>query len=723
MQNTAESIELSGQIERITFSSEDNGFTVARVAIPGQKDPVVVVGNIAQPTPGQCLKMKGEWINDKKYGKQFKLIFCKTELPAKAAGIEKFLGSGMIKGIGPVMAKRIVSAFGDETLEVIDKHIERLFDIAGIGDKRVEVIKKGWDENRGIEEVMTFLMGKGISSGPAFRIYKQYGNRSIDVMTENPYRLAWDIDGVGFLTADRLAEKMGFSKEAPERAEAGILYALNEMASLGHVYAPRDELVKNTCELLKVDNHGLILGAITRVAIARDNELPKIVIEDFEDGSQAVYQGAFHVAEKRSAYLLKSILKAPRRIRSNIDVEKALAWAQEKANITLSEGQKEAVRLAIDNKVAIITGGPGTGKSTILAVILKIYGALHANMLLAAPTGRAAKRMNETTGLEAKTIHRLLESKRGGFGRNDKNPLECDLLVIDEASMIDNMLLYNLLKAIPPQAGVLFIGDINQLPSVGPGAVLRDMINSSTIPVAELKEIFRQAAESQIVTTAHRINQGLAPVKGETQKDFFFFFQEEPQQIVDQIVDLIKNRLPQCGYDPIQDIQVLCPMHKGIVGGSNLNEVLQQTLNPNGQELTKGGRKFRVGDKVMQIRNNYDKEVYNGDWGILTKVDPETQDVTVMIEDREVVYDFKELDELVTAYAISVHKSQGSEYPCVIIPVHTQHYMLLQRNLLYTGITRGKKLVITIGTNKAMNIAVKNNKTQKRYTRLEERLR
>lgn len=715
--------EILGQIENITFHDEDSGFTIARLRVKGKDKPVTVKGVLPIPVPGQELKIQGEWKNDPRYGEQLEIRFCKTQLPSKAAGIEKFLGSGMIKGIGGVMAARIVKKFGENALAIIDKSPERLLEIDGIGDKRVEMIKKGWADNRGIEEVMTFLIGHGVTPNFAYKIYRAYGSESIKMVTENPYRLAWDIDGVGFKTADALAAKMGFSRESPERADAGLLYTINEKAGKeGHVYVPRDILINEACKLLSLDNPSLFRGALNRLEL--DGTL---IIEELPGNGSgapelAVYTRPFHIAERRSAGFLRDLLCTNRTIRTGIDVDKAIAWAQEKAGLSLSDRQKAAVKLAVENKACIITGGPGTGKSTILSVILNIYDALRARVLLASPTGRAAKRMTETTGREAKTIHRLLESKRGGFARNEKNPLSCDVLVIDEASMIDTMLLYNLLKAVPVTAGVIFIGDINQLPSVGPGAVLRDMIVSGVIPVAELREIFRQAAQSKIITNAHRINAGIKPDRGGVGDDFVFLIREEPQDIVNTIMEVVTKRLPNHGYDPIRDVQVLCPMHKGDVGGINLNEKLQAALNPNGKELKKGHRIFRVGDKVMQIRNNYDKEVHNGDWGIITAIDSETREVQVEMEDRVVPYDFTELDDLVMAFAVSIHKSQGSEYPVVVMPVHYQHYILLQRNLLYTGVTRGRKLVVIVGSDKAMNRAVKNEDAHKRFTRFAERL-
>ena len=727
MQQTTTSADLQGQIERITFTSEETGYTVAKVKVYGRQDMVTVIGNMINPTPGEIIKMKGEWGNHTQYGEQFKFSFCQTTVPASVHGIEKYLGSGLIKGIGPVMAKRIVKMFKEETLNIIEKETEKLTKVAGIGTKRIGMIKKAWEEQKEIREVMIFLQSHGVSSGYAAKIYKQYGNGSIKVVQENPYRLATDIYGIGFITADKIAENLGFAKDSDLRAAAGILYVLHELTDDGHVYYPYELLIGKCKEILEIDRE-IIVKAMGAIAVDK-----QIMIEDlnsdieFKENNKAVYLSGYHTAEKNLATRLKTLINAPQSIRK-IDAEKAIGWIQEQLSINLAEKQIEAISCASKNKVMIITGGPGTGKTTIINAVLKIFSAIKANIMLAAPTGRAAKRMSETTGHEAKTIHRLLEynMRKGGFQKNEENPLDCQLLIVDEASMIDTLLMHHLLKAIPPTATFIMVGDINQLPSVGAGNVLKDIIDSGIAPVVQLNEIFRQAKESSIITNAHIINEGRIPnLKSSPDKldDFYFIEQEDPQKNLEMIINLVKERIPKrFGFDSINDIQVLSPMHRGTVGSANLNLELQKALNPGDAGVMRGGRLFRINDKVMQIKNNYDKEVYNGDIGRITDIDAESQELKVSIDDREVVYDYSDLDELVHAYAVSIHKSQGSEYPAVVIPILTQHYVLLQRNLLYTGVTRGKKLVIIVGSKKAVAIAVKNNKTEKRYTLLMRRL-
>jgi len=727
MQQTTTLADLQGQIERITFTSEETGYTVAKVKVYGRQDMVTVIGNMINPTPGEIIKMKGEWGNHPQYGEQFKFSFCQTTVPASVHGIEKYLGSGLIKGIGPVMAKRIVKMFKEETLNIIEKETEKLTKVAGIGTKRIGMIKKAWEEQKEIREVMIFLQSHGVSSGYAAKIYKQYGNGSIKVVQENPYRLATDIYGIGFITADKIAENLGFAKDSDLRAAAGILYVLHELTDDGHVYYPYELLIGKCKEILEIDRE-IIVKAMGAIAVDK-----QIMIEDlnsdieFKENNKAVYLSGYYTAEKNLATRLKTLINAPQSIRK-IDAEKALGWIQEQLSINLAEKQIEAIGCASKNKVMIITGGPGTGKTTIINAVLKIFSAIKANIMLAAPTGRAAKRMSETTGHEAKTIHRLLEynMRKGGFQKNEENPLDCQLLIVDEASMIDTLLMHHLLKAIPPTATFIMVGDINQLPSVGAGNVLKDIIDSGIAPVVQLNEIFRQAKESSIIINAHIINEGRIPNLKSSQdklEDFYFIEQEDPQKNLEMIINLVKERIPKrFGFDSINDIQVLSPMHRGTVGSANLNLELQKALNPGDAGVMRGGRLFRINDKVMQIRNNYDKEVYNGDIGRITAIDPESQELKVSIDDREVVYDYSDLDELVHAYAVSIHKSQGSEYPAVVIPILTQHYVLLQRNLLYTGVTRGKKLVVIVGSKKAVAIAVKNNKTEKRYTLLMRRL-
>ncbi len=720
--------DLRGQIERVTYTNEENSYTVVKVKVYGHKDLVTVIGNIVNPTPGEIISMKGEWGNHPKYGEQFKVVFCECTTPATVYGIEKYLGSGLVKGIGPVMAKRIVKRFKEETLNVIEKDIEQLADIEGIGKKRIAMIKKAWEEQKEIRAIMIFLQSHGVSSGYSAKIYKQYGNESIKIVKENPYRLAIDIFGIGFLTADKIAQKLGFAKDSELRAAAGILHVLHEMADEGHVYYPYEPLIEKCKEILDIDRE-IIVKAIGTVAVDK-----QIVIEDlnqnpgdFKENHKAVYLTGYHIAEKNLAVRLKTLIHTPQAIRK-IDSEKAVQWVQEKLSITLAEKQIEAVRCVTDNKVMIITGGPGTGKTTIINAIIRIFSIIKTKILLAAPTGRAAKRMMETTGHEAKTIHRLLEysMRKGGFQKNADSPLECDLLIIDETSMIDTLLMHHLLKAIPSNATFVLVGDVNQLPSVGAGNVLKDIIESNAVPVVELNEIFRQAKESSIIVNAHLINEGKVPnLKSSQDKldDFYFIEQEDPQKVMELIITLVKERIPKrFGFNAIDDIQVLTPMHRGIVGASNLNVELQKAMNPGDDGVNRFGRLYKVNDKVMQISNNYDKEVYNGDIGRVVSIDEEGQEVVVSIDDREIIYDYSELNELVHAYAVSIHKSQGSEYKAVVIPILTQHYILLQRNLLYTGVTRGKKLVVIVGTRKAMAIAVKNNKTQKRFTLLNERM-
>jgi exodeoxyribonuclease V alpha subunit len=649
-------------------------------------------------------------------------------VPASVYGIQKYLGSGLIKGIGPVMAKRIVKQFGKDTLDVIEADVEKLSQVEGIGTKRIEMIKKAWADQKEIREVMVFLQSHGVSSGYATKIFKQYGNESIKVVKENPYRLATDIFGIGFITADKIAEKLGFGKESELRAEAGILYVLHELSDEGHVFYPYEPLIAKCNEILQIDRE-VIVKALGTIALDK-----RIVIEDLnadlenlQENHKAVYLAKFHLSETSIARRFRVLINAPKSTRA-IDTEKAVEWVQEKLSIKLADKQVEAVECACQSKVMVLTGQPGTGKTTIINSILKIFQALGVKILLAAPTGRAAKRMSEATGYEAKTIHRLLEfsPKKVGFQKNEEEPLDCDLLIVDEFSMVDCILMHHLLKAIPPRATFIMVGDVNQLPSVGAGNVLNDVISSGAVPVVELNEIFRQAQQSSIIVNAHKINAGIVPSFKSTEgelDDFYFIQREEPEDVLKLILDLVKDRIPdKFGFDPIDDIQVLTPMHKGTVGAGNLNSQLQDMLNPSESDVTRGGRSFRVRDKVMQIRNNYDKEVFNGDIGRIVKIDREAQELTISFDGRDVDYDFADLDEVVLAYAVSVHKAQGSQYPVVVIPVHTQHYVLLQRNLIYTGITRGRKLVVLVGTKKALAIAVKNNKTQRRYTRLKTRL-
>jgi exodeoxyribonuclease V alpha subunit len=692
---------------------------------------VTVVGNLMAPLPGEILQMQGSWMRHPKYGEQFKVVGYKTKIPATVYGIRKYLGSGLIKGIGPVMAERIVEKFGEQTLNVIEEDIERLAEVQGIGQKRIGMLKQAWDAQKEIRNVMLFLQTHGVSAGYAIKIFKQYGQGAIQVVRRNPYRLAADIFGIGFLTADKIAEQLGFDKTSPMRVEAGILYVLNQLSEEGHIYYPYEPLINQGTDILQVDRN-VVVEALGNLALDRRIIIEDIneSIEDFQENNKAVYLSKFHFAETRIAVYVKRLLESPKSIRQ-IDTKKAVEWIKGELPIILADDQMAAVRCALDHKMMIITGGPGTGKTTIINAILKIFSKIKAETLLAAPTGRAAKRMSETTGHEAKTIHRLLEFsiQQGGFKRDEQRPLTCDVLFVDEASMIDTLLMYHLLKGIPYGATLIFVGDVNQLPSVGPGNVLCDLIASSSVPVVSLNEIFRQAKESRIIVNAHKINAGIIPsVESlhtiKKHEDFYFIQQEDPEKVLEIILEVTKDRIPKrFGFDPINDIQVLTPMHKGVIGAGNLNIALQNALNPDGGEgVSRGGRNFRVNDKIMQIRNNYEKEVFNGDIGRIHGIDFENQSVIIVFDKREIVYDFHEMDEFILAYAISVHKSQGSEYPAVVIPLLTQHYLLLQRNLIYTAVTRGRSLVVMVGTRKALAIGVRNDKMQKRFTLLKNRL-
>jgi len=719
--------ELSGQIERITYTNEENGYTIARVKVCGRQDLVTVVGYLMSPAPGETLNLKGEWVHHPKFGEQFKVMEYETTVPATVFGIERYLGSGLIKGLGPKMAGRIVKKFGEKTLDVIGNDIEKLTLVEGIGEKRITMIQQAWDEQKEIRNVMLFLQSYGVSSGYATKIFKQYGNRSVAVVKENPYRLAGDIFGIGFVIADGIAEKLGVPKTSPLRVEAGIIYVLDHLSDEGHVFYPYESLVKKSREILGVEKDVVVdaLGSLAmnkRIIIEDINER----IDEFKANNKGVYLARFHLCETSIAQRLKTLSTAPKSIR-NLTGENALRWVQGQLDITLAENQAKAIQCALENKIMVITGGPGTGKTTIINAVLKIFSKLGVRTLLAAPTGRAAKRMSETSGHEAKTIHRLLEYSftQGGFQKNEEKPLNCDLIILDEVSMIDTILMHHLLKAIPTFATVVLVGDVNQLPSVGAGNVLNDIIASGTIPVVELTEIFRQAQESRIVVNAHKINSGDVPTfeNHEPGNDFYFIEQEDPEKVLEIILELTKTRIPKrFGLDPVDDIQVLTPMHKGVVGTGNLNMALQENLNPSQEMITRGNRNFKVNDKVMQIRNNYDKEVFNGDIGRIADMRQDDYEITVTFDGRDVIYQFSDLDELVLAYAISVHKSQGSEYPAVVIPVLTQHYVLLQRNLIYTAVTRGRNLVVMVGTRKALAMGVNNDKTQKRFTYLKHRL-
>ena len=715
-------MEIQGQVERITFYNKENGYTIARLKIPGNRDLITIVGNLFSIIPGEILKLKGEWKNHPKYGEQFLIQSYESIVPASVKGVEKYLGSGLIKGIGPVMAKRLVNKFGNETLEIIENDIQKLKEVEGIGTKRITMIKKAWDEQKDIRNVMIFLQEYGVSPSYAVKIYKQYGQNSIEIVRENPYRLATDIFGIGFVTADRIAQKLGLPKDAPARIEAGILYTLNKFTENGHVYAPSTMLLSKCQDILGVEENE------AKKALINLSSHDAIIIDKTSDNNEAVYLTPFHVAETGIVLMLKELIKFPKPL-PLFRLEKTHQIVSRELGINLEESQQRALQAALEKKVLVITGGPGTGKTTLIKAIICMYQKMGYSILLTAPTGRAAKRMTEATGYEAKTLHRLLEysPKDGQFKKNSENPLNADVFIIDETSMIDTILMYHFLKAIPSNATLILVGDVDQLPSVGAGNLLRDIIESGVIPTVRLTKIFRQAQDSLIISNAHRINDGKFPMldfsPGKLQ-DFYFFPCDEPEKALKTILDLCYQRIPKTfGFHPLDHIQVLSPMHRGLVGAANLNLELQKILNPSSKfEINRGGNVFRIGDKVMQIRNNYDKDIYNGDIGQITKIDHEIQEITINFEGREINYEFSELDEIVLSYAISIHKSQGSEYPAILIPILTQHYMMLQRNLLYTAITRGKKLVVLVGSKKAIAIAVRNNQPLKRYTLLKSRL-
>jgi len=715
---------IHGLLERISYHNEENDFVVAKLREKDKRELTTIVGNLSGINPGESLKLTGNWVHNKKFGEQFQVETFEVTIPATLLGIQKYLASGLIDGIGPIMSERIVEKFGLHTLEVIEKKPERLSEVEGIGPKRISMIKKTWEEQKEIKEIMIFLQGHGVSAAYSAKIYKQYGNQSIELVRENPYRLAQDIYGTGFITADKIAQNLGIDRNSLIRAKAGLLYVLNQLTEEGHVYYPENRLIHRAREILHVDEE-IIFQAVKE--LSKEKEL---FLEDLEpEGNfRAVFLAPFYVAETGVAQRLMNLKESPSNIRP-IHPERAIEWVQQKLGIKLAQRQEEAVLLAATSKVLIITGGPGTGKTTIITAILRIFQQLKLRVLLAAPTGRAAKRMNEATGCEAKTIHRLLEYSphKDGFKKDEGDPLEADVVIIDETSMVDTLLMHHLLKAIPSHAHLILVGDVDQLPSVGPGNVLKDIIRSGRFTVVTLTEIFRQAQESMIVVNAHKVNQGQFPVLKEIDKpqetDFRFIQEEDPERILQIILDLCSEKISRdFRFHPLREIQVLTPMHKGTIGVTNLNIELQKRLNSGPSVITRGAWNFRLGDKVMQIVNNYDKDVFNGDIGWISKIDLEEREVVIDFDGRPVPYDYPDLDEIVLAYAVSVHKAQGSEYPVVILPVVTQHYLLLQRNLIYTGITRAKKRVVLIGTKKALAIAIRNNKPQRRYTLLSERL-
>ena len=711
---------LAGIVDRITFASEETGYTVVRLVVKGKKEPVTVVGNFPALHPGEVLILDGTWSFHPKYGEQFQAVAHETAAPATQEGIRNYLSSGFIHGIGPEMARRIVDKFGADTLFVIENHPEKLTRVEGIGPKRVEMIGRAWAEQSKIRSLMIFLQSHGVSAAFAVRVYKAYGDEALETITQNPYRMAEDIYGVGFVTADQVAAKLGMEKNSPLRLGAGLLYTLQRLADEGHVCCGRRQLLDEAAKILEVP-----VSALEPVLL--DKAAEKKIVMDASTGSEpVVYLFGLFLCESRIAQYLERLMTSAKSIRQ-VDVKKALEWVQNRIALPLANQQRLAVEIALEKKVLVITGGPGTGKTTLINAILKIFLQMKAAVFLAAPTGRAAKRMAEACGQEAKTIHRLLEysPQNHGFQKDEDHPLSCDVLVVDEASMIDITLAYHLLKALPETATLILVGDVNQLPSVGPGCVLKDIIDSGRVPVAKLTEIFRQARQSRIVTNAHLVNRGRMPriqQPGE-KSDFFFIERKSAEKVVDTILELVDKRIPDTfGLDPVSHIQVLTPMNKGMVGSINLNIRLQALFLPGAKSFTIGGRTFKIGDKVMQLRNNYEKEVFNGDMGRIREMNEDTQEVVVLFDGRPVTYDKTEMDELALAYAVSVHKSQGSEFPAVVIPIVTQHYILLQRNLLYTAITRGRQLVVLVGEKKALAMAVANDRIRRRYTLLRQRI-
>ena len=745
-------IKIRCVVERITYQNPENGYTILKCRVKDYAELVPVIGNLLDVNVGSVLLVEGNWKVDAKYGRQFVAESWEETLPATVYGMEKYLGSGLIKGVGPKFAKRIVQKYGMDTFTVIEDHVELLIEVEGIGKKRVQMIADSWEKQKEIKNVMLFLQDNGVSTSYAAKIYKQYGNESISIVKENPYRLADDIWGIGFKTADQIAEKLGFEKNSFVRLRSGIMYTLSELSNDGHVYAEKKQLLKTASELLGAEEEYIIMtmdDMLKKEELIQEKTIKKTDAEG--NLTDAVYLPPFYFAEIGVAGKLKKLANAPATDRLWTGLMKARAESgnealsvnveaiEKKAGMVYDEVQRNAIRQAAASKVMILTGGPGTGKTTTTHGIISAYKAYGLKILLAAPTGRAAKRMTEATGLEAKTIHRLLECKPPeGYQKDEEHPLEGDVLIVDECSMIDIVLMNSLLKAIPQNMRLILVGDIDQLPSVGAGNVLRDVIDSESFPVIRLTKIFRQAQTSRIIMNAHKINEGKMPdISNGKDTDFFFMENEDAESVVPQIVELVKTKLPKYYRVDAKQIQVLTPMQRGIIGATNLNLALQEAINPLEHEvflkgrgavmmpkdtLRRSGFAFREDDKVMQIKNNYDKEVFNGDIGIVASVDAENRVLKVNFDNRMVEYDITELDELVHAYATTIHKSQGSEYPIVVMPVLMNHYVMLQRNLIYTGITRAKQILVLIGTKKALSYAVRNVTVEKRNTLLKERL-
>lgn len=709
---------ISGLVERITFHNPENGYCVLRIKARGHRELITVVGHSSSISAGEFLQASGTWVNNKTHGPQFKAVFLRASAPTTEEGIEKYLGSGMVKGIGPVYAKKLVQAFGTSIFEVIEETPEKLQTLEGIGPHRMTLIAKGWADQKAVREIMLFLHQYGVSTARAVRIYKTFGANAIQVITENPYRLAREIRGIGFLSADKIAQKIGIDKDSLIRAQAGLNHTLLESMDQGHCALPVKDLLTQTQALLETSQD------ILEKALNNELEAGNFIQDTIRNEPCIFLKGLYH-SEQSIARFLKSSTQGLRPW-GEIDADKAITWVERKLSLILSQSQKDAIHRALTSKVLTITGGPGVGKTTLVKSLLAILSAKGIKTALCAPTGRAAKRLSECTGQEAKTIHRLLEvdPTTGKFRREPQFPLNCELLIVDEVSMIDVPLMFSLLKALSQEAALFLIGDVDQLPSVGPGNVLSDIIHSSALPVVRLSEIFRQAASSKIILNAHRINKGLFPKapQGQEESDFYFIDAQESEDAARKIIEVVKRRVPQrFGYNSLTEIQVLCPMNRGTIGTRHLNMELQKALNPNSAvRVERFGWTFCLGDKVMQIVNNYDKETYNGDIGFITDINSDLRELTITFENRAILYDFDELDEVVLAYVTTIHKAQGSEYPVVVIPIMMQHYPMLKRNLLYTGVTRGKQLVVLVGQKKALGLAVREKTSLQRWSKLRE---
>ncbi|MBN1770840.1 MAG: ATP-dependent RecD-like DNA helicase [Deltaproteobacteria bacterium] len=719
---------IRGTVERVTYRSEESGYAVLRVLLPGAAEPATVVGNVGAAQVGEELALQGRWVRNPKYGPQFEVETCRSVVPATLTGLQRYLGSGLIKGIGKELARRIVGAFGPETLAVLDERPERLVEVEGLGPKRIDRVREAWREQKVVKEVMIFLQSHGISPLFAHRIWKRYRDETIDVLHHDPYRLARDVAGIGFKTADRIARELGLPADAPARAEAGVLHMLSERTNDGHVWVPRAELLERTERELEVPP-GPAERALDALLLARrvagEPPPPAVPAPGVNWVPDELAPASLATCERSIAESLADLVAAPAP-GPRIDVPRALAWYESRASLRLAELQREAVARALAEKVLVITGGPGTGKTTLLRGALAILARKRLRLALAAPTGRAAKRMTEATGLPAQTIHRLLafDPRGGGFAHRRGAPLEADVVVIDEASMLDTVLAHHLLAALPPEARLILVGDVDQLPSVGPGNVLGDVIESGRVPVVRLTEVFRQAAASRIVAGAHSIRRGEAPRSAPDKGGDFYFLEEEPERVTERIVKLVAEDVPRrLGVDPVREIQVLCPMNRGRAGSHELNEALQARLNPDGLEAVSGWKRLRVGDRVMQVANDYERDVYNGDLGRIAAAREAQGDVVVDFDGRLVAYDARDLDALVLAYACSVHKAQGSEYPVVVVPLVPSHWVMLARNLLYTAVTRGRRLVLLVGSRRALWRAVRNDRPTLRRTKLVERLR